>query len=92
MGEKLWVVNVASVRTLEKTVPPATALMEKGYRVYLMKTDLAGEEWIRLRVGFYPNILEAMAVCGEIKPLTGSSGEPCVSRIGTEEFEKNAGY
>ena len=92
MGEKLWVVNVASVRTLEKTVPPATALMEKGYRVYLMKTDLAGEEWIRLRVGFYPNILEAMAVCGEIKPLTGSSGEPCVSRIGAEEFEKNAGY
>jgi hypothetical protein len=66
--------------------------MKKGYHVYLIKTDLAGEEWIKLRVGFYPNILEAMAVCEEIRPLIGSSGEPCISRIEVEEFEKNAGY
>jgi hypothetical protein len=92
MVEKLWVVNVTSVRTPDKTVPPAIALMKKGYHVYLIKTDLAGEQWIKLRVGFYPNILEAMAVCEEIRPLTGSSGEPCVSRIDEEEFEKNAGY
>lgn len=92
MAGKLWVVNAASVRTLDKTVAPAIAMIEKGYHVYLIKTDLAGEEWIRLRVGFYPNILEAMAVCEEIKPLTGSPGEPCVSKIGMEEFEKNAGY
>jgi hypothetical protein len=92
MGERLWVVNAASFRTLDKTVPPATALMRKGYHVYLIKTDLAGEGWIRLRVGFYPNILEAMAACAEIKPLMGSSGEPCISKIDAEEFKKNAGY
>ena len=92
LTENYWVVNVTSVRTLEKTVPPATALMKKGFHVYLMKTGLAGEEWIRLRIGFYPNILEALAVCQEIKPLTGSSEETCVSRIDEEELEKNAGY
>jgi hypothetical protein len=92
MGERLWVVNATSARTPDKTVLPATSLIKKGYHVYLIKTVLAGEEWIRLRVGFYPNILEAMAVCEEIRPLMRNSGEPCVSKIGAEEFEKNAGY
>jgi len=87
-----WVVNAATVRTLDRTVPLAAALMRRGYRVYLMKTDLAGEEWIRLRVGFYPTILEAMAVCNQLRPLMPDSGEPCVSKIDAEEFERNAGY
>jgi hypothetical protein len=90
--ERFWVVNAATVRTLDRTAPLATALMRRGYRVYLMKTELAGEQWIRLRVGFYPTILEAMAVCNQIRPLMPDSGEPCVSKIDAEEFEKNAGY
>lgn len=92
MGERLWVVTAASVRTLEMTVSPATALMRKGYHVYLERTDLAGEQWIRLRVGFYPNILEALAVCNEIKALISPSGELCVTKIEAGEFYKNAGY
>jgi tetratricopeptide (TPR) repeat protein len=92
MEERLWVVNALSVRSLDKTVLPATALMKKGYSVYLIKTEFAGDEWIGLRVGFYANILDAMAVCEEIRPLMDNSGEPCVVKIDTEEFEKNAGF
>ena len=92
MNNRLWVVNAASVRTFDKTIQPATLLMGKGHRVYLMNFSLGGEEWIRLRVGFYESILEAMAACEEIRPLMLNAEEVCVSRIEVKEFEENAGY
>lgn len=92
MGERLWVVNAASVETLEQSVPPAIKLMESGHHVYLVKTQIAGEEWIRVRTGFYQDILEAMKACEAIRPLMEPFAEPCVARIDREEFERHAGY
>ena len=92
MEKRLWIVNALSVRSLDKTVLPATALMKKGYSVYLIKTAFAGDEWLSLRVGFYASILEAMAVCEEITTLMLNSGEPCVAKIEMEEFAKHAGF
>jgi hypothetical protein len=92
MGERHWVVNAASVRSVGETIPPAIALMKEGYHVYLSKTELAGEEWIRLRVGFYSSIFEAMAVCEKLEPLMRNVGEPCVLKIEAKEFRRNAGY
>ncbi len=51
VADKLWVVDVASAKSMSGVVPSAILLMRKGHHAYVTKSRLAGEEWIRLRVG-----------------------------------------
>ena len=91
MADKLWVVDVASAKSMSAVVPSAVLLMRKGYRAYVTKSRLAGEEWIRLRIGFYENILEAMKVSEEVKALLNMSETPMPIKLDTKEFERFAG-
>jgi tetratricopeptide (TPR) repeat protein len=92
VGDKLWVVDVASAKSMSGVVPPAILLMRKGYHAYLSKSHLAGEEWIRLRVGFYKDILEALKVSEEVKASLNMSETPMPMKIDKKELERFAVY
>jgi tetratricopeptide (TPR) repeat protein len=92
MVDKLWVVDVASAKSMKGVVPPAILLMRKGYHAYLTKSQLAGEEWIRLRVGFYEDILEALKASEDVKSLLNMSETPMPMKIERRELERFAGY
>jgi hypothetical protein len=92
MGDKLWVVDIASAKAMNGVVPSAIFLMRKGYTVYLIKSHLAGEEWTRLRVGFYKDIIEALKVSEEVKALLNMSETPMPIKIERKELERFAGY
>jgi hypothetical protein len=66
--------------------------MRKGYHAYLTRSQLAGEEWIRLRVGFYKDILEALRVSDEAKVLLQLSETPMPVKIDMKELERFAVY
>jgi hypothetical protein len=91
-ADKLWVVDVASAKSMNGVVPSAILLMKKGYHAYLIKSQLAGEEWIRLRVGFYRDILEALKVSDEVKALLNLSETPMPVKIDRKELERFAAY
>ena len=92
MADKLWVVDVASAKSMNGVVPSAILLMRKGHHAYLTKSQLAGEEWIRLRVGFYDDILEALKASEEVKAALNMSETPMPVKIERKEFERFAGY
>jgi tetratricopeptide (TPR) repeat protein len=91
-ADRLWVVDVNSARSVNAVVPHAILLMRKGYHAYLTKSQLAGEEWIRLRVGFYKDILDALKVSEEVKILLNMSETPMPVKIDKKEWERFAGY
>jgi hypothetical protein len=91
-ADKLWVVDVASAKSMNGVAPSAILLMKKGYHAYLIKSQLAGEEWIRLRVGFYRDILEALKVSDEVKALLNLSETPMPVKIDRKELERFAAY
>ena len=92
LGNRLWVVDLASARSPNGVVESAVLLMKNGYHVYLTKRTLAGEEWIRLRVGFFQGISEALAVGQELKSLLGMSKDPWIVKINREELQAYGGY
>jgi hypothetical protein len=92
LGDKLWVVDVASARSQNGLVEAAVLLMKNGYHVYLTKCPVAGEEWIRLRVGFFQGISEALAAGQEMKSLLGMSKDPWIVMINEDELQAYGGY
>ena len=92
MADRLWVVEIASSKSMNGVVPYAILLIRKGYHAYLTKSQLAGEEWIRLRVGFYKDILESLKVSDEVKVLLNTSETPMPMKIDREELEQYSGY
>ncbi|MEJ2723037.1 MAG: tetratricopeptide repeat protein [Deltaproteobacteria bacterium] len=92
LGDKLWVVDLASGRSPDGMVESAVLLMKNGYHVYLTKCSLAGEEWIRLRVGFFQGISEALAAGQQMKPLLRMSKDPWIVKINKEELQAYGGY
>ena len=92
LGDKLWVVDLASARSQNGLVKSAVLLMKNGYHVYLTKRPLADEEWIRLRVGFFRGISEALAAGQEMKSLLGMSKDPWIVKISREELHAYGGY
>jgi hypothetical protein len=92
MAGEAWVVDVASAKSMKELVPFAILLMRKGYHAYLTKSRLAGEDWFRLRVGFYKSILEALTASDSVKAFLNLSETPMPLKIERKEFERFAGY
>jgi tetratricopeptide (TPR) repeat protein len=92
MVDQAWVVDVASAKAMKDLVPFTILLIRKGYHAYLAKSELAGEQWIRLRVGFYKGILEALTASEKVKAFLNLSETPMPVKIGREEMERFAGY
>jgi hypothetical protein len=90
-GDKFWVVNVLSSRTIERIVPPAVTLIRKGYPVYIARADVKGKEWMRLRVGFFTKKAEADKLGKKIKNLMDFE-DSWTSRVDQKEYEEFAGF
>lgn len=90
-ANKYWVINILSAKREEEIVPAAVKLMEMGYTVYVTSAKIKGEDFLRLRVGFFKTRAEAE---GEGKGIV--SGLPVkgfwVVKIGKMEHKKYASY
>jgi hypothetical protein len=91
LGNKAWVVNVLSSQTSKKIVPAALKLMKNGYLVYISSAVVKGQEWMRLRVGYFGDRSEASAAGKKIVSLLEADGA-WIARLGEQELKEFGGY
>jgi len=91
LGKKVWVVNVLSSRTSKKIVPAALKLMKNGYRVYISSAVVKGQEWMRLRVGFFGDRPKATAAGKKIMSVL-EADDAWVAKLGELELKEFGGY
>jgi type IV secretory pathway VirB10-like protein len=87
----LWVVNVLSSTTSAEIVPPAVTLVKQGYPVYIVRANVKGKDYMRLRVGFFKNRIEADDVGKRIKEQL-SFQDSWSTKADKEEYEEVAGF
>ena len=88
---KIWVVSVISSQYMKNLVPPAITLMKNGYRVYISEAKVKGQDWMRLRVGFFATHQEATEEGKKIMSMLGED-ETWVTRIAQSELENYGRY
>jgi SPOR domain len=87
----LWVANVMSARSNDEIVPLAIRLAKGGFPVYMTRTQVKGQEWVRLRVGFFVSKTEAQEAGRKIKEAFRVE-EPWILKVNKEEYEEFAGF
>jgi hypothetical protein len=85
------VINVLSSRQMEKIAPYAIRIIDNNYPVYLTRLEIEGEEWLRLRVGFFDTREDAEKVNKRIKTLIDIP-DIWVTTVGDIEFGEFGGY
>jgi len=90
LEDKPWVVNVFSERNFESIAPYAAKLIKNGYHVYITKTNIKGDEWIRLRAGFFETSPKAVSAKKNIESILNID-DAWVVIIG-RELEEYGGY
>ncbi|MEW6263180.1 MAG: SPOR domain-containing protein [Thermodesulfobacteriota bacterium] len=85
---RLWVVNILSTQDSNQVRQIMDALVKSPYRVYAYQTEIKGQNWYRLRVGFFNTRQEAEQVGrGLAKQLR--LAQPWIVRPGPEEVAKH---
>ena len=87
----LWVVNVLSATTSAEIVPPAVTLVKQGYPVYIVRANVQGKDYMRLRVGFFKNRREADEAGNKIKEQLNFQ-DSWSTKADKEEYEEVAGF
>jgi LysM repeat protein len=87
----LWVVNVLSAATRAEIVPPAVTLVKQGYPVYIVRANVQGKNYMRLRLGFFKNKSEADEVGKKIKEQM-TFQDSWTAKADKEEYEEVAGF
>jgi len=87
----LWVVNVMSTTASAEIVPPAVTLVKRGYPVYIVRANVNGKDYLRLRVGFFKNRRETDEVGKKIKELLNFQ-DSWSTKVEKEEYEGVAGF
>jgi hypothetical protein len=87
----LWVVNVLSATTRAEIVPPAVTLVKQGYPVYIVRANVNGKDYMRLRVGFFKKRMEADEVGKKIKEQLNFQ-DSWSTKADPEEYEEVAGF
>lgn len=90
-ANNVWVVNVLSTPNKKEIIPATVKLVEKGYTAYITRTKVKGQDYMRLRVGFFGNKAEADAEGEKIKALL-NLGEPWKTKADKEEIKDFGGY
>ncbi len=91
VAQKIWVVSVISSQNMKNLVPPAITLMKNSYRVYISEARVKGQDWMRLRVGFFATHQEATEEGEKIMSMLGED-ETWVTRIAQSELENYGRY
>ena len=82
-----WVANVMSSRSNEEIVPLAVRLVRMGLPVYITRAKVKGQEWMRLRVGFFSDKAEAQEMGKKIKEAVQVE-DPWILKVGKEEYDE----
>jgi septal ring-binding cell division protein DamX len=90
-ADSLWVANVMSSRSNDEIVPLAVRLVKRGFPMYMTRAQVKGQEWMRLRVGFFAGKAEAQEMGKKIKEAVQVE-EPWVLKVGKEEYGEFAGF
>lgn len=86
-----WVVNVLSFPQQEKIVHEAVTLVDNGYQVYIIKANVKGVDYLRLRVGFFNEKTAAEGEGGKITALLNIS-DVWTTKPDEAEFKEFGGY
>ncbi len=86
-----WVINVFSSPLEENITRLALDLIGGGYPAYITKFNVKGENYLRLRVGFYKDKNSSIIESEKIKKLINIS-DIWNAKIGDQEFTEFAGY
>jgi LysM repeat protein len=87
----LWVVNVLSSTSSAEITPPAVTLVKQGYPVYIVRANVQGKDYMRLRVGFFKNRSETDEVGKKIKEQLNFQ-DSWSTKADEEEYEEVAGF
>jgi len=86
-----WILQVASVKTEEQAMVYKEPLMAKGFPAYSVRARVNGDNWIRVRVGFFANRGEAQRAGEEIKRKIFFEGPHWIMKASTKEMEEVVG-
>ena len=86
-----WVVNILSDKGTGRISGLAVKLVRNGISVYITTAMIKGQQWVRLRAGFFATAAEAKQMRDELEDMLGLTGL-WVAKISDEEFDKYAGY
>jgi hypothetical protein len=86
-----WVVNVLSSPEKEKIAPDAVRLADNGYPAYITKANVNGQDYIRLRVGFYESKTAAEDAGQKIAEILNVS-DIWMTRADETEYKEFGGY
>jgi hypothetical protein len=86
-----WAVNVLSSPEEEKLVPDAIRLADNGYPAYITKANVKGQDYIRLRVGFYDKKTAAEDAGQKIAEILNVS-DIWMTRADEPEYKEFGGY
>jgi hypothetical protein len=86
-----WVINVLSFPQQEKIVHAAITLVDSGYSVYIMKANVNGVDYLRLRVGFFDEKAAAEREGQKITALLNIS-DVWTTKPAEAEFKEFGGY
>jgi hypothetical protein len=87
----VWVVNALSSTTNDQITIAAVKLIKAGYIAYIARARIKGQDWIRLRVGFFKDKAEAAAEGEKIKSMLNIE-DYWVTKIGMKELEEFGSY
>ena len=82
-----WVVHVASAKTEEQAMIYKERLMAAGFPAYSIRTKVRGEDWIRVRVGFFNNREEAQKAGNEVEKKLIAKGPYWIANVSKKEME-----
>ena len=90
-ANNFWVINVLSSPKMESVVSNAIELMKNGYAVYLTRIKVKGEDWMRVRTGFFNTRKEADREGKKLISLTNIK-DIWTTKATKQEFEEFCGY
>jgi hypothetical protein len=82
-----YAINVVSSTRHRDIVPDALNLMKNGYFVYVARAEIKGEEWVRLRVGFFEDFPGANLERQRVSTLLNGR-ETWLVQVSEEELEE----
>ena len=86
-----WVINVISSPQMDRIVPNVLKLIDNGYPAYITLVNIKGEDWIRIRIGFFGDRKDAEKE-GEKIMATLKITDIWTTKVGDEERGEFGGY
>jgi hypothetical protein len=91
MPSEVWAINVLSIKANQNLLSRAFTLLNNKYPVYITLVNVKGVDWLRLRVGFFPDRNTANVEGKKIVKLLHIH-DSWVATVGKQELAEYGGY